>query len=588
MRMATLVLVFLLIAPDTAWPVDPKQVRLESIDFHGNEQFSDDRLRDLMAIRTPGFLRRPFYDPQVFQDDLENIRRFYIEQGFLEMAISRVDIDSVGTRFNIDITVAEGERTSIESITITGNEIFSEQEIRRAIPLESGDPFRSPLVQDGITNIMTMYGQRGYLGIAVNPDIRVNPDIHRARVEYIILEGKQYRVQEVRILGLDKTKEFVVTREIPLEPGEIFDYSEMLRGEQNLYATGLFTSVILQPAPAPYDSTERILLVRLRERKSGEFNIGGGWETIDGFRGTLNVQNNNLFGTARRAGFDGLVSQSGYRSMLSYMQPWTLGIRFRTDLNGLYEYRDDPAFDLRRYGVNAVFTRRIRPYTDANVFTRIERVRIENITGTLPDDVQRSNLRGLGLNLIYDTRDNLFNTLDGMSIESRNELVGTFLGGSDDFGTTTWTGRIFQRIGRSVLGTSLQVGYIRPFGGSQVPVSELFFTGGPNAMRGWEYQELGTFEEINGEAVGGRFLLVGSAELRFRIYSIFSMAIFFDAGNVWRNSGDFNTADIRYDAGLGPRISTPFGLIRGDFAFKLDRREGEKRNEFWFALGQAF
>lgn len=580
----------LLILSGSAWAAEPGKVRVRRIEFHGNEQYDDDRLKALMAVRTSGLIRRSFYDPRVFRDDLDNIRKFYVEQGFLDANIATVKIDSTGNRFRIDITISEGERTHVEEVTVSGVTVFPEDRIRRDIPLKPGDPFRSPLVRTAITNIMTRYGKEGYLDVAVNPDIRINPDLHRAIINFMIIEGRQYTVEDIRITGLDKTRPYVVRREIPLDVGDVFDYSAMLLAEQNLYVTGLFNSVIVQPVPAPGDSTGRAILVRIRERKTGEFAVGGGYESVDGLRGTLNVQNNSLFGTARKVGFNGLVSQAGERGRVSYTQPWTLGIRLRTDVNGLLEYREEPGYNLQRYGGNFVLSRRIRPYTDANIFYRMESIRISDIQAeSLPDDVERGNLRSLGLGVIYDSRDDLFNTRDGAYIDSRNELVGTFLGGTDNFVSTVWSARHFYPMGnRVVFGTALQVGWKGLYNAPRdIPLSERFYAGGPNSLRGFEYQALGPTDP-NGAPLGGRFMLVGSAEFRIRVISIVGFVFFLDAGNVWTSPGDFQYSAIRYDVGLGPRVSTPFGVVRADFAFKLDRRQGEKLNQFWFALGQAF
>ncbi len=590
MRNALIIAMLLILLPRSAGAVDPEDVRVESIDFYGNEQYSDEQLKDLMAVRTSGLIRRSFYNPQVFQDDLRNIRQFYVEQGYLEAEIANVQIDSTENVFAIDITISEGERTYVEEVTVSGNTVFSDEQMLRQIPLEKGDPFRSPLVQEGITSIMTIYGREGYINVAVKPEIRINPDIHRAIVDFNILEGQQYRVEDIRIMGLEKTEPVVVEREIPLEEGDIFDYSEILRAEQNLYATGLFNSVIVQPAPAPGDSSKRVILVRVRERQTGEFAIGGGYETIDGFRGTLDVRNNNLLGTARQAGFYGQLSQAGYRTRLSYVQPWTFGVRLRTDANGLFEFREEPGYDIRRIGGNLVFSRRIRPYTDASITYRFESIKIDNIqTETIPDDLQKGNLRSLALGVIYDSRDDIFNTHDGAYIETRNELVGLFLGGTDNFLTTILSAKRFIPLGgRNVLGGALQVGWKGLFRTTrEIPLSERFYTGGPNSVRGFEYQALGPADPQD-VPLGGRFLLVGNLEWRTRIISIIGMAVFLDAGNVWGSPGEFRFDQIRYSAGLGPRVNTPFGVIRTDFAFKLDRREGEKLNEFWFALGQAF
>ncbi len=580
-------IVFLLTIFGAGIAVSQERYVLRELNFHGNEAFSDDALRDLMAVRTGGFLQRSFFDHRVFRDDLENIRQFYIGEGYLESEITSANIDSVNNHLVIDITIFEGPRTYLQEILITGNEEFTEQELLAMIPLSPGDPFRSPGVRQGINNMMNAYGERGRLGASVIPDIMVNPELHRAIIDFQITEGRQYTVEEIRILGLQKTRPFVVLREIPLTEGDIFNYLQILRAERNLYATGLFTSVIAQPMPAAHDTTERVLLVRLRERQSGEFAVGGGYETIEGFRGTFRIQDNNLWGTARQLGFDGQVSQAGYRALIHYMQPWTLGVRLRTDINTVHEYREEPLYNLRRTGVNAIFTRRIFRFTDASILSRIERVELDEIQGALPEDIGTRDLRGLGANVSYDTRDDLFNARRGILAESRNELVGTILRGSDDFATTRWNVRAFRTLRRVTLGSSFNIGWKRPFGDTEIPISELYFAGGPNLMRGFGYQELGAFDD-DGETFGGRFMMIGSAELRAPLFSIFGIALFLDAGNVWRSAADFEVDEIRYNAGLGPRITTPFGVIRADFAFKLDRREGETLNEFWFAIGQAF
>ncbi len=219
----------------------------------------------------------------------------------------------------------------------------------------------------------------------------------------------------------------------------------------------------------------------------------------------------------------------------------------------------------------------------------MESVEVSHIKGALPDSLQKGNLRSLTLATVYDHRNDIFNTTRGRYIDVRNELVGSFLGGTDNYVKSTWNFRNFFPLNNKVVfGTNLQSGWVFPFLTTRtIPLSELFFAGGPNSLRGYAYQSVGP-KNAAGVPIGGKFILMGNVEFRVRLYRIVGMAFFADAGNVFESPGLFRFNEILYDAGLGPRISTPLGVVRMDFAFKLNPDPDEERFQFYFALGQAF
>lgn len=588
----TALMIFLLVQsiPVAAHAGGTEKVTVERIVFHGNTVYDDGELRDLMSVRTSGFLRRSFYDPRVFQDDLENIRKFHVENGYLDARIEKVVIDSTGNRFRIDITVFEGELTRVEDVLLTGNTVFTAPYLLKDIPLKPGEPFKGTQVSDAIGTIMHRYGLKGYITVAVNPDIRINHDLHRVIVDFTIIEGEQYHIAGIDIQGMKKTRSSVVRRELRFREGQIINYSRLLRSERALYGTGLFNTVLIQPEPAPDDSTGRIVSVKLRERKTGEFGVGVGYETVDGFRGTLAVQNKSFLGTGRRVGLNSQVSQISRNGRFFWSNPWTFGLRVRSDANALVEYRKEPGYDLRRIGGNVVLGKTLRRHTDAGIMYRFESIKISRIkSDEIPDKLKKGNLRSLIFTVTYDSRDDLFNTRRGSYLEVRNALVGNFIGGTDNYVTSSLTGRRFFPVNRKVVvGTALQFGWQGMFNTTrEIPLSERFYTGGPNTLRGFEYQKAGPLDDER-VPLGGRLLLAGNLEMRAEVYRMLGFAVFFDAGNVWQGAGDFRFGSIRTDAGFGPRVNTPVGVIRADFAFKLDRKRGERLNQFYIAFGHAF
>lgn len=588
----TAVLLFLLahVISGAAHAEKPKKVTVESINFHGNTVFSGRSLRVLMAVRTGGFLRRSFYNPQVFQDDLENIRKMYADNGYLEADIRDVAIDSTGNRYKIDITIVQGEQTIVQDILFSGNTVLTGLQILKEIGLKSGKPLKGSLVGDAVGIIMSLYGRKGYIEVQVSQNIQVNHDSHLAIIEFTIVEGQQYTISSIDIRGLIKTRKTVVERELRIRKNQIIDYSALLRSERNLYGTGLFNRVLIQPRPVPGDSTKRFVDVEVRERKSGEFSAGLGYQTVDGFRGTLAVQNNNFLGTGRKVGCTSQVSQISRNGRISWTNPWTLGFRVRSEAGSLVEYRREPGYDLRSLGGNIIMGRTLSSHTDAAVLYRFESIKISRIqSAEIPNKQEKGNLRSLTVSATYDNRDDLFNTRKGSFVELRSSLVGSFLGGTDSYMTTSLTGRNFFPASRRItVATALQFGWQGMFRTTrEIPLSERFYTGGPTTLRGFAYQKAGPLDE-KGVPLGGRLLVTGNLEFRATVYRMLEWAVFLDAGNVWSDAGDFRFRNIRTDAGFGPRVSTPVGAIRADFAFKLDRKRGERLNQFYLAFGQAF
>jgi outer membrane protein insertion porin family len=570
-----------------------ERLKVGSVNFDGNQAFSDQRLRRVMLTRPSGFLSRSYYYPEVLDDDLENLVLFYQQNGYLEAQLTdtSVSIDSTERSVSIDIRVSEGELTRVEGVGVFGNTVFSDSMLLQKSGIKAGHPFRRARVQEATLTLLTLYANNGYLEAQVKPDIRIKAEAHRALVDFNIDEKDRFAIAQIRMEGLNKTRPRVVKRELLFRPGEVIRYSRLLESQRRLYLTGLFQSVFIRPQPpASGDSAKKDILIELQENEFTEFNVAAGYGSVEKVRGRIEVFNSNLAGIALKAGLTLRASFIGRGLEASFTEPWTLGLRWKTDLNFLLEHLEEPAFDLTRRGGRLVVGRSFAKRSNASLAYRYEDANLSNVqVSTIPEDIE-TNLRTLTLSLIYDTRDNLFNSTSGTYAEWRNELAGSFLSGTDTFVRSTARLKYFYRLKRStIIATALDIGWMDFFGTSKdIPLNERFYAGGPNSLRGFGYQLAGPLD-AEGDPIGGRLKVVWSLlEIRQAIYRMIGLALFVDIGNVWTQPEDFRMGDIRTSAGLGIRANTPIGIVRLDYGINVQPKAGESRQRLYFNMGQAF
>ena len=583
----------LLTGSDVAAKEATRKIKVKSVTFEGNQAFGDERLKRVMLTRLSKFLSPSYYYPQIFEDDLENLALFYQQNGYLEARVTetQVLVDSTEWNARINIQISEGELTLVEGVTLFGNSVFSDSSLLQKIRIKPGDPLKQMRIQEATLSILTLYANEGYLEAEVKPDIRINSETHRALIDFTVQEKSQFAIGNIRLEGLKKTKPGVIRRELLFRPGEVVKYSRLLESQRRLYLTGLFQSVFVRPQTAASgDSTEKDILIELKENESIEFNMAVGYGSVEKARGRIEIFNSNLGGTALKAGLTTKISFVTRGLEVSFTDPWTFGLRWRTDLNLLLEYLEQPGFDLYRKGGCLTVGRNFGKRSTASLTYRYEDAKLSNVqVSTIPEEFT-SNLRSLILSLIYDTRDNLFNSTSGTYLEWKNELAGSFLRGTDTFVRSVGRLKYFYPWKRStIVATSLEIGWMDFFGTSQdIPLNERFYAGGPNSLRGFDYQMVGPLDAEE-DPVGGRLKVVWNLlEIRQSLYRMIGIAFFADVGNVWSGPKDFHFGDLWSCAGFGFRANTPIGIVRLDYGVNLQPKKGEPDAKLYFNMGQAF
>ncbi|MCE5249880.1 outer membrane protein assembly factor BamA [bacterium] len=578
---------------DIAYSAQKKKIKIKSVTIEGNHVFSDRRLEKVMVSRSSSFLNPAYYYPEIFDDDLKNLELFYHQQGYLDARITdhQVIIDEARRHAHIRMEIYEGEITHVEGVSVLGNSGLNDDILLRKINVRSGDVFKRSNIEDATLALATLYADSGYIDADVKPDVRIDSETQRALIDFNIQEKQQFRVGEIHINGLGKTKSNVLMRELKIRSGEIINYTLIRESQYNMYTTGLFQSVYIRPEPsAGGDSTIKDIRIDLRENMNGEFNVALGYGSIDRARGKVEVYNNNVGGKARKLGLAGKMSFITRSLEGSFTEPRTIGTSWRTDVNTFIELQEEPGYNLNRNGGKVAIGRTISKNETMTLAYRQEYTKISNIKLSVVPKEKDVNIRSLKLSLVRDFRDNLFNTTKGMYAELSTEVGGFYSSGVDRFVRSDFRLKYFGHLGKStVVGSALDVGWMEA--GSQfqsIPLQERYYAGGPNSLRAFDYQKVGPLDEKR-VPLGGRLKVVFNIiEVRHSLYKRIGGALFAEAGNIWMNPGDFSLSDIRTAAGAGLRLNTPLGLARLDYGFNPDPRKGEPSGKLYFSMGQAF
>ncbi len=473
---------------------------------------------------------------------------------------------------------------------------------KQAVPVEpKGSPAGMPFSQD---KVWAATGRvKHLLGETGRPFARVLVKRLRSAkegavdLEFNVTEGPQARVGDIRIRGNLRTRDRVIRRELQLLPGDIYDSRKLSESRRRISRRRIFSKVAAYPVPGDEPDTADIEL-EVEETKTGMMNFGGYVSPEDGsVGGAFSITEQNFDwkrfprswddlvsggafrGGAQRLSLQGSISDSIKSIRLDFTNPWIWDTPERYSFGmGLFHTDRDFDYEDRRSGFSvrlgrSLFTHRLR----AQIRYRLQNIYIEALDEDLPAEIHDEDeghtlLSSAELALRYDSRDSLRLTTRGLLLRASGEVFGGFMGGDEDFRRTSLLGRAFVPLFRTagyphVLHLYTRANWLNPYDLSdRVPYFERLFGGGINTVRGYDYRTLSP--RVAGEEVGGNFLLVESVEYLFPLYrDTLRGVVYFDAGNVWAEEGEFELRDQRRSVGVGLHIQTPPAM--GQMPIKL-------------------
>lgn len=579
------------------------RVTVEAVTFTGNHALPVEQLADRMTTRPPGFLRSGFFRQETLDQDLRILTAYYRSQGFPDAVVGppEVRFSDDRRRATIDIPIREGYRLRVGRIAVEGARVLSTADVLAAVPFTTGDLWVAQHDTDAKRAIGRVYAQHGHVHAQVILDTTRSDDSVHVTVR--IDEGPLTRVGRILISGLTLTREYVVRRELAFAPGDPFNPEALVDTELRLAGLGVFERVQigpLRPPPSPFAD----VLITVREGRPWRVEVGGGYGTSDGWRATVEVGHDNLFGTGQSASVRQRFGQYGERTDLTYRYPWLFGTPLRSDVSLFQEYHDEHIYGYKQQqmGVAAGIERTLLPVPLKDLYRlrlglryQLAWVRNYDVSSSLvtagPDAITPgSQLIGkITPAVTADYRDNLVDPKRGSFHTLSVDVAGPYLGSEANFVKSRLETRWFFELPlQTTLALAGRIGLAGPYGDSDsLPSSERFYAGGSATIRGYPQDKVGPLDG-NGNPLGGNALLIGNVEWRFPIWRWLGGVAFLDTGVVAPNVGSLNLSSFKTGVGGGLRIMTPVGPIRFDAGYAVNPIPGSDRWQLYFAIGQAF
>jgi outer membrane protein insertion porin family len=623
-----------------------KKHKVTGVSVAGNSQIKTPDLMALVRVKKSHLFSPGDYSEKLVRASQKNLTALYQSEGFSSAKVTS-SVSKKDGNLTVAFHVVEGARDIVSSLKIEGADTFPESKFApNGLKLAEGKPYSQKLVESDRANIVAHYLQAGYLTSSFRQTATVasKSDPHHINVVYHIYEGPQVFTQDVLTLGRVRTNQKLINQDVAsIVPGHPLTEGQLLTSESNLYNhTGVFDWAEVDPRSQITTQTKEDVLVKVHEAKRNTMTYGFGFEVINrggsvpsgtvalpnlppvglpsnfttsettyyGPRGTFQYTRNNVRGKGESLSATAFAGRLDQRVAGYYIDPqfrwskWgstTSVLAERDEENPIFSSQvENGSYQLQRFldkKKHDVFFLRYS-------FSQTDLTRILIPALVLPED-QHVRLSTIAANFTHDTRDNPLDAHKGMLDSIELDFNDTKLGSSVDFakliGQAAYYRSMFHNI---VWANSIRIGLAQPYQNSRVPLSEAFFTGGGNTLRGFPLDGAGPQRQVQVCSTGSstdcsyiqvpsggneELILNTEARIPLPIKQGLGLVVFYDGGNVFPTVGfhDF-TSLYSNNVGLGLRYATPVGPVRIDLGHNLNPVPGVKSTQYFVSIGQAF
>ncbi|MFI5340286.1 MAG: outer membrane protein assembly factor BamA [Candidatus Methylomirabilales bacterium] len=536
--------------------------------------------------------------------DLDRIRAYYLDNGFLDIAVEEpeIQLDTRKKKVRILIQVQEGPQYRIGELSVKGNRLFTEPEIRGLIKSRAGGIFSREGVQGDVTAITDRYAERGYLFADVAPVIDILRNETKVNVSLEITEGRQAYINRIDITGNVRTRDKVIRRDIRLVEGDVFNSALLQQSRVNVKNLGFFEDVKLDTKRAA--AADRVdLTVDVKEKPTGAFTIGGGFSSVDGALAASSISQNNLFGLGKRASISVQIGQNANRGSAVYTDPHFLDTDFLVEpklyANSTSGLQTDIGYNEANQGGTLTVGHHLVEQVFGSLIYGYQRVKIKNVEASAPELIQQQAAESGGLSytsaltfvLSRDARNSFTEPTRGLAAVVSAEYAGGFLGANENF--TKYSLDLSQYIPlwwKFVGHLRGNIAYGDSFGSTpNLPVQERYFLGGMDSIRGFKNFSVSPRDSVTDNQEGGNKAFFINNEVLFPLYEALKLRglVFLDMGNAFAEGTPFSWS-VKRAAGAGIRFNSPLGTIRLELGFDLAPRYPEKPMVLHFSAGTAF
>jgi outer membrane protein insertion porin family len=588
--------------------------KIRDINIVGNQSFTVDDLRAQLLLTTPNWMswwnKDDQYSKQKLNADIETLRSFYMNQGYLEFNIDSTQVSITPDKKDIYITInmTEGEKYTISEVKLAGETLIPEDEIRKLMLVKAGETFSREKITQTSKAISDRLGNDGYAFSNVNAVPEVNKELHTASFTFFVDPGKRIYVRRINVVGNARTRDEVIRREVRQLESSWYASNKIDRSKERLVRTQYFSDVNVETPAVPGTADQVDLNISVVEQSTGSIQFGAGLSSFEGVVFGVTVNQNNFLGTGNRVSAQINTGKINTTYSLSYTDPY-----FTPDgvSRGFDIYRRDvntnplvsvAAYSSSSYGGGVRFGIPLNERDSFNFGLAADLTEVNLTALSSPQYLKSCNFQfNCTQNSIvtsagwtHDSRDSIMYTNKGVLQRLSGELSLPVL--DLQYYKIDYKHSWFKEVNDNVtLMLNGEIGYADSYGNKQYPFFKNFFMGGVNSVRGYDNGALGPKENFNGFnfSIGGTKRLLGNAELFFPVPGLkankqFRLSAFLDAGNVYGADTNYSLADLRYSTGVGVSWYSPFGPLKLVFAKPLNSEVGDRTQVIQFQLGQTF
>ncbi len=579
--------------------------KIRGINLVGVTAFKESELLDEFVLRTPNWLtwytKNDRYAREKLAADLEALRSFYQNRGYLDFNIESTQVSLTPDRRDVYITVnlTEGEKYTVSRVEVSGRTIVPREELAKLVQLKPGDTFSREKLAASTKAIADRLGNDGYAFANANAIPEVDKDKRSVAFNLVVDPGRRVYVRRIEVSGNSKTRDEVIRREMRQLEGAYYDASKIQLSRRRIDRTQFFSEVTVETQPVEDNPDQVDVHYSVKEKPTGALLFGVGFSSVEKLALSASLTQSNVFGTGKYLSLNVNSGSVNKVYSVSYVNPYFTidGVsqgfdiyRRKTDASGLSvgAYETDaygggikfgyPTSEVTRYdfGLNAeTVTLRTFSNSPANYIRFVNDFGNKYAYGSLTAGVSR------------DTRDSLIVTTSGMLMRLSSEVAQ----GDLQYVRLRYQQQYYRPLTRRLtLLLAGEVGVAGGLGGRPLPFFKNFYAGGPDTVRGYRPFSLGPHDEQD-NALGGNREFTASAQMLFPLPGAghdpsIRLAWFVDGGNVFTDR--FELSDLRYSTGLGLLWSSPFGPLRLSIAQPLNAKSTDDIQRLQFTFGTGF
>ncbi len=580
--------------------------KIQQINIVGNQAFKEKDLLDEITLSTPGWMtwwnKNDQYSKEKLSGDLEKLRSFYLNRGYLEFNIDSTQVSISPDKKNIYITIniTEGPKYTVSDIKLAGEMLVPEEDLRKLIKLKIGDVFSREKLTESTKAMGDRLGNDGYAFANVNAIPELNKEKNEATFTFLIDPGRRVYVRRINMTGNTRTKDEVLRREMRQMEGGWYSTSKIQRSRERLERLAYFKEVNVETPAVPGTTDQVDVNFNVEERPTGNILMGAGFSSSEGLVLSGSVSQNNWMGTGKQLSTQVNSGKINKVYAISYTDPYYTvdGISRGFDLykrridasrlGALGAYSSDSIGGGMRFGVP------LSEYDSINYGISVDRTKLE-LTSSSPQRYidfvnqygnQYSYLLG-NVSWASDSRDSLTYPTKGRLHRAYGEVSAGNLKYYKATYQYQWYYPLFDTFTMMLNG---EIGVGNGYGGRDMPFFKNFYVGGVSSVRGYETGAIGP-RDANGYAIGGNRRLVGNAEILFPFPGMkndksIRMGAFFDVGAIYDKGN--NGGGARASTGLTVSWISPFGPLKFSLAKPLNSKDGDKLQKFQFQMGSTF